>query len=147
MREEDVPQEKSFYQGHRRACYAVGKDEHYVLAKSAGWEVERVATEQALLDLEEQVEEARQLARKGERSPLAYHFATRQMTPKMAAQHMELATWRVKRHLKPGVFARLSADLKARYSAVLDIPASELEQVPETARHVFLSDQVQASDD
>ena len=145
MREEDVPQEKSFYQGHRRACYAVGKDEHYVLAKSAGWEVERVATEQALLELEEQVEEARQSAMSGATSPLAYHFATRQMTPKMAAQHAGLSTWRVKRHLKPAVFARLSPELKARYSQVLDVPVEELGRVPKTPHHVFLSDEAQAN--
>lgn len=145
MREEDVPQEKSFYQGHRRACYAVGKDEQYVLAKSAGWEVERVATEQALLELEEQVEDARLKAEAGAVSPLAYHFATRQMTPKMAAQHAGLSTWRVKRHLKPAVFARLSKELKSLYSRVLDVPVEELERVPSTPRHVFLSDEAEAN--
>ncbi len=147
MREEDVPQEKSFYQGHRRACYAVGKDEHYVLAKSAGWEVERVATEQALLELEEQVEEARQAAKRGTLSPLAYHFATRQMTPKMAAQHVGLSTWRVKRHMKPKVYAQLSPELKARYSQVLDVGQEELDRIPDAPRHVFLSDNEQAGDE
>lgn len=145
MRERDVPQEDSFYREHKRACYAVGEDERYVLAKSAGWEVERVATEQALLDLEEQVEDTRRRVVAGELAPLAYHLAARQMTPKLAAQHVGLMTWRVKRHLRPDVFARLSDALKRRYAAALDVAPEELERVPDAPRHVFLSEREGAS--
>ena len=138
MRKDDVPQDPSFYRGHERACYAVDEDGRYVQAKSRGWEVERIATEQALLELEEDVERERVAVLAGERAPLAYHLATRQMTPKLCAQHVGLATWRVKRHLKPRVFARLSPELLARYAACLDLELAELSEVPAEPTRVFL---------
>ena len=138
MREEEVPQDPSFYKGHRRVCYAVNKAERYVVAHSAGWEVERVVTEQALLDLEAQVEDTRRRVLLGELAPLAYHLATHQMTPKLCAQHVGMAKWRVKRHLKPAVFARLSPRVLQRYAHCLDLALAELARVPEHATHVFL---------
>ena len=141
MREDEVPQDRSFYHGHERACYALNETDRYVLAKSRGWEVERIATEQALLDLEEKVEETRRGVLAGELSPLAYHMASRQMTPRLCAQHMGIGTWRVKRHLRPAVFAKLPERLLARYSACLDRSREELARVPEVAGHVFLDDE------
>jgi hypothetical protein len=146
MREEEVPQERSYYRGHRRACWAVGKDSHYVLAKSAGWEVERVATEQALLELEEAVETARQRVLAGELSPLAYHLAARQMTPRLAARHVGLSTWRVKRLLKPAAFARLGPELVERWSRALDVSLEDLRRVPDHPRRVFLTADERRSD-
>ena len=144
MRKDDVPQDRSFYRGHERACYAVDEDGRYVQAKSRGWEIERIATEQALLELEEDVERERQAVLAGERAPLAYHLATRQMTPKLCAQHVGLATWRVKRHLKPRVFARLSPQMIARYAECLDVDVGTLREVPTEATRVFLDDEAES---
>ena len=138
MRAEEVPQDPSFYKGHRRVCYALNKDSRYVVAESAGWEVERVVTEQALLDLEAQVEDTRRKVLAGELAPLAYHLATHQMTPKLCAQHVGMATWRVKRHLRPAVFARLSPKILQRYARCLDLAPADLARVPEHATRVFL---------
>jgi hypothetical protein len=138
VREHEVPQDDSFYHGHRRACYAVDGSDRYVLARSRGWEVERIATEQALLDLEQQVEHARRRVLAGELAPLAYHLATRQMTPRLCAQHLGIGAWRVKRHLRPAVFAKLSPRMLERYAACLDRTSEELSRVPEEAGHVFL---------
>jgi hypothetical protein len=121
-------------------CYALDANQHYVAAESAGWEVERVATEQALLALEAEVEAVRQKVVRGELAPLAYHLAARQMTPKLCAQHLGLATWRVKRHLKPAVFARLAPKLLARYADCLARRPDELSSVPAQPTHVFLSE-------
>ena len=138
MREEDVPQDPSFYDGHKRVCYAV-KGGRYVVAQSAGWDVERIATEQALLDLEARVERVRARVVAGQLAPLAYHLETHQMTPKLFAQHVGLATWRVRRHLKPKVFARVSQALRERYAHCLDLPVAALARVPDQPGHVFLS--------
>jgi len=141
VREEEVPQDASFYRGHQRVCYALNKDNRYVVARSAGWEVERVATAQALLELEAEVEQTRRRVLAGERSPLAYHLATHQMTPKLFAQHAGVASWRVRRHLKPAVFARLSPRLLERYARCLALDVAQLARVPERASHVFLEDE------
>jgi hypothetical protein len=140
VRAEEVPQDPSFYGKHRRVTYAIDRNHHYVAAESAGWEVERVATEQALLALEAEVEAVRQEVVRGERAPLAYHLVARQMTPKLCAQHLGIATWRVKRHLKPAVFARLAPKWLARYADCLARTVAELHTVPDQPRHVFLSE-------
>jgi hypothetical protein len=140
MRADEVPQDPSFYRGHKRVCYAVDPAKRYIAAESAGWEVERVVTEQALLALEAEVEAIRQQVVRGERAPLAYHLATRQMTPRLCAQHLGIATWRVKRHLKPAVFARLSPAMLARYADCLALAPEALGTVPAQATHVFLQE-------
>ncbi len=137
MREDEVPQDRSFYRGLKRVCFAVDQDSHYVPAKSAGWEVERLATEQALVQLEEEVEVIRLQVVSGKLAPLAYHMATRQMPPKLFAQHVGIATWRVKRHLQPKRFAKLSGELLARYAHCLDLPVEALASVPAEPTRVF----------
>lgn len=147
MREKDVPQDPSYYQDLERVCFALDEDDHYVPARSRGWEVERLATEQALLVLEEQVERERRRVLAGEVSSLAYHLAARQMTPKLFAQHVGLAAWRVRRHLKPRVFARLGPERLAHYARCLDLAPAELARVPTEARRVFFEEGRSTSND
>jgi len=138
MREEDVPQDESpFYHGHLRACYAVGADGKYVVATSTGWSAERIATAQALADLENQVESVRRDVLAGSASPLSYHMATRQMTPRLLASNAGVWAWRVRRHLAPAGFARLSTRLLARYAEALSLSVEELARVPSAQRRVF----------
>jgi hypothetical protein len=138
MREEDVPQDESpFYHGHLRACYAVGPDGKYVVATSTGWTPERIVTAQALADLENQVESVRRDVMANQASPLAYHMATRQMTPRLLARNARIWVWRVRRHLAPAGFARLGPRLLARYAEALSLPVEELTRVPSAPRRVF----------
>jgi len=137
MREEDVPQDDSFYGGHLRACYAVDQNGKYVLATSRGWEVERIATAQALADLEEKVETVRRDVIAGRLSSLAYHMAARQMTPWLLARNAGTWTWRVRRHLKPRAFSRLSRKALLRYAECLSLPMEALVEVPRESTRVF----------
>lgn len=137
MREEDVPQDDSFYGGHLRACYAVDRTGKYVLATSRGWEAERAATARALADLEAKVESARRAVIAGAQSPLAYHMAVAQMTPRLLAQNAGTWTWRVRRHMRPDVFRRLDGRVLARYAACLALPVESLLEVPRESERVF----------
>jgi hypothetical protein len=139
VRDRDVPQDDSFYGGHLRACYAVDERGEYVLTTSRGWETERIATAQAIADLHAKLERRRQAALAGEESPLAFHMAARQMTPALLAQNMGISRWRVRRHLRPGVFRRLSQAMLHRYAVCLDVPVETLARVPAAPVRVFLS--------
>lgn len=139
MRADDVPQDPSFLRNYRRVCYAIDGD-RYIPAKSSGWDVERTATEQALLAQEEEVEAVRLDVVAGALSPLAYHLASHQMPPKLFAQHVGIATWRVRRHLRPGPFQKLAPNLKQRYAACLDMTPEALDAVPTTPTRVFFED-------
>ena len=141
MRRDEVPQDDHpFYEGLRRACYAVDEEGHYTIATSSGWEVERLATSQAMSDLDDRLERTRRAVLSGAKSPLAYHMESRQMTPALLAKTARVARWRVRRHLRPAAFAALGPALLARYAAALDLTPEALAAVPREARAVFCRD-------
>ena len=127
MREREVPQEGNrSLAGHLKAVYAVAEDGKLRLVPSRGWEVEEIVTRQAVEDLERRAEDARARARTGKSSPLEYHMYRTRMDVELLSQTTGLWRWRVRRHLKPAVFARLPLALKARYAEALGISVEAL---------------------
>ena len=55
----------------------------------------------------------------------------RRMEPATLAATTGLWAWRVNRHFKPAVFAKLSDNLLARYAEVMDIPLATLRTLPD----------------
>lgn len=130
MRERDVPQEgNAVLEGHRKAVYAVGEDGKLRIVPSRGWEVEETVTRQAVEELERRADEAKRRALAGQTSPLEYHMYRARMDVALLAQATGLWRWRVRRHFRPDVFARLSADLRRRYADALGIDPPTLERV------------------
>ena len=130
MRERDVPQEgNATLAGHRKAVYAVGEDGKLRSVASRGWQVEEIVTRQALAELEERARDARQRALAGVASPLEYHMYRARMDVPMLAEAAGLWRWRVRRHLRPQVFARLPRALKRRYAEALGIAPQALERL------------------
>ena len=120
MRERDVPQEgNATLGGHRKAVYAVGEDGKLRIVPSRGWEVEEVVTRQAVEDLERRAREAR--------SPLEYHMYRARMDVPLLAAATGIWRWRVRRHLRPQVFARLPLRLRRRYAVALGLTLEALE--------------------
>ena len=117
-------------EGHQRACYALGEDGRYTVVPSTGWEVEKIANAVAVDEIRATVEAARQRALRGEASTLEYHMLRCHMTPAMLAANAGIWKWRVRRHLRPAVFSRLSASLLTRYANALRMSPEELKQVP-----------------
>ena len=126
----DVPQEDSILAGHRRACYAVDDSGRYTVVASRGWEVEKIVNGVAVGDLREELERMRQRVVAGAASPLEYHMQRCQMTPAMLAANTGIWFWRVRRHLKPEIFTKLSPALLARYAEALRLTVDELKRVP-----------------
>ena len=131
MRDTDVPQEgNAVLEGHRKAVYAVGPDGKLRIVESRGWEVEEVVTRQAIEDLERRAEDARRRFRAGETSPLEYHMYRARMDVPLLAQVTGLWRWRIRRHFRPEVFARLPQHLRQRYADALGVTKEELWTVP-----------------
>ena len=130
MRERDVPQEgNAVLEGHRKAVYAVGADGKLKIVASRGWEVEETVTRQAVEDLERRADEAKRRVLAGNASPLEYHMYRARMDVALLAQAVGIWRWRVRRHFRPEVFARLSPELRRRYADALGIDASALERL------------------
>lgn len=127
MLDSEVPQEgNSTLAGHRKAVYARGADGRLHIVQSAGWEVEEIVTRQAVDDLLRLTEEARQRALAGQTSPLEFHMYRVRMDLPLLAQATGLWQWRIRRHFRPAVFARLSPALLARYAEALGMPVERL---------------------
>jgi hypothetical protein len=126
MRIEDIPQEPSILEGRLRACYARNAAGRYEVATSRGWEVERVANQLAVSDVNAHIEQALADVRAGKASALAYHMARAHMDARLLAAHSGFWVWQVKRHLQPRHFQRLTQRQLQRYAAALGIELATL---------------------
>lgn len=116
--------------GHRKAVYAKGADGRIVVVESRGWEVEEIVNRQAVDAFRDLAEAARARVLAGTSAPLEYWMYARRMDPELLAQASGLWRWRVRRHLRPAIFARLSPRLRQRYADALGITVDQLCRLP-----------------
>lgn len=130
MKQEDVPQQGGLNAGCREVNYAVDRNGSYRLEASAGWEVKNVALRQAWEAIGEQLRAVLAEINSGKRSVLAYHMVRNQMDQALLCQYSGVARWRLKRHLKPAVFAKLDAAALTPYAELFGVSVEELRMVP-----------------
>ena len=140
MRKQDVPQDEAILDRWHEICYALDDDGRYVLAPSAGWDPANVANRQAWKAIAEEVAEALAAIRAGTASPLAFHMARCQMDVALLASYVRLARWRVRRHLRPGGYARLKPDLRERYARIFGTAPERLDDIPDRPELPVISD-------
>mgnify|MGYP003694471057 CR=1 FL=1 len=99
------------------------------LVASRGWEVEEIVTRQAVQDLERLAREARERALAGLTSPLEVHMYRARMDLALLSQTTGLWRWRIRRHFRPQVFARLSCPLRRRYADALGLSLEALGRI------------------
>lgn len=122
MDEDEVPQDGiPTYGGRRKLFYAVDRAGRYVAVPSSGWEAEAAATGTALEEIERLRRDAWQRAKDGVASPLEYYMHCRRMDLALLSQTTGFSRWRIRRHFRPGVYARLSGRAIARYADALGI--------------------------
>jgi hypothetical protein len=130
MKVNEVPQDITYYEGYKRACYALNDEGKYVIVTSSGWSAEEVVNGLAVAELAANLEETRKAVLKGLKSPLLYHMERRQMTPEILAKTAGIACFRVKWHFRPDVFTKLKSTVLDRYAKALALTLEELRTVP-----------------
>jgi hypothetical protein len=130
MKKEDVPQYRGLFGQRRAVCYALDTDGGYVLTQTAGWDPVNLANLQAWQAIAEELTEILCRVQTGELSPLAYHMARSQMTVGLLAKYVRMFRWKVRRHQRPEVFARLDNATLQRYAEVLQVSVAQLQTVP-----------------
>jgi len=131
MKANNVPQDHiSTYAENKKAIYATDEEGHYGVVASSGWDVEEEATKQALHELERLADDAYETVLSAEASPLLYHMYAQRMDLQVLAQTTGIFQWRIKRHFKPEIFAKLDDEFLARYSDVLGMSVEELKVLP-----------------
>jgi hypothetical protein len=133
MKVNEVPQDNTieYYEGIKRACYAINDEGKYVIVPSNGWNEEEIINGLAVNELAVNLEKTRKAVLEGVKSPLAYHMERRQMIPDILGKTAGIAAFRVKRHCRPGIFAKLKDSLLERYAKALAITLEELKTVPQ----------------
>lgn len=133
MKKEEVPQDKSNLESanFKELCYAVDKDGNYTTSKSTGWDPKTIALNNAIQDINERVETAKQQVLKGKTSPIEYYMELHKMDVPILASYVEMWSWRVKRHFKPSVFNKLSDKILNKYAAIFEISIADLKQIKE----------------
>ncbi len=127
----EVPQEgNATLAGVRKAVYARADNGQMVAVASQGWEVEEIVTMQAVDALKEQASAALVSAKAGIGSPLEYWMYEKRMDLGLLAQSTGLWQWRVRRHLQPLGFAKLSQKLLSVYADALGISIDQLKSLP-----------------
>ncbi len=136
MKVNEVPQDNTveYYEGIKRACYAVNDEGKYVIVPSSGWNEEEFINRLAVDELAVNLENTRKAVIAGEKSPLAYHMERRQMIPDILGKTAGIAVFRVKRHLRPEIFAKLKDSVLERYAQALAVTIDELKKVPQKSR-------------
>lgn len=127
----DVPQEGNRTLGnHRKALYAKDANGRMVLVASRGSELDEAVTLQAVDRLHAFAEAARQRFQVGQTSPLEVWMWTQRMDLALLSQVTGIWQWRIRRHFRPPVFARLSPALLQRYAQALGLSVKQLQQLP-----------------
>lgn len=133
MKIEDVPQDLKYLKGSvmRDVDYAVDADGKYHAVTSDGWSAKNDALEVTWAEIDQRCSEILSRIKRGEASPLEYHAAKGLMDVRLLAAYTGFSKRKVRRHMRPEVFATLSKDTLAKYADVLRITVEQLKTVPE----------------
>ena len=123
MKKDQVPQDKSNFTD---LFYAVDENGEYTTAKSSGWEPKTIALQNAMEEVNYRIEQSRKRVLEGKASPIEYYMEKNRMDVSILSGYVGLWKWRVKRHLKPGVFKKLSDKTLKKYADVFEVELSEL---------------------
>ncbi|MFA5321681.1 MAG: hypothetical protein WC373_03335 [Smithella sp.] len=132
MKVNEVPQDDvpDYSEGIKKGNYALDDNGKYVMVPSKGWVVDEMINRMAYDEYKAKEEETRKAVLEGVKSPLAYYMELRQMTPDILGKTAGIAAFRVKRHLRPEIFARLKPSVLEAYAKALAITTEELITVP-----------------
>jgi hypothetical protein len=127
MEKDKVPQDEGITDGiTREVQYAINKDGKYEKVLSKGWEPKSIANEFAWDEIQENVDLANEKIKLNEASPIMYFMAKNQMDVSLLANYIELSKWKVKRHLKPKGFNKLTQDQLEEYAKIFEISIEDL---------------------
>lgn len=114
------------YGKSRELLYGYDKEGNFVKDVGFHEEADRVTLQQAWDLFNDRIADAREKVLQGKASPLLYYMEKTLLTPMDLAMHSGIAVWRVKFHMKPKVFARLSEKTLKKYTVVFNITLDQL---------------------
>jgi len=127
MKKENIPQDRSaLAKLTKELSYATDESGNYITALSNGWEVKAEALDIAWDDIKHRITEAKAKVDRKEASPLLFFMELRLMDIGIIAGYTGFWKWQVKRHMKPSVFDKLSANKLQKYADTFSVSLTEL---------------------
>ena len=131
MEKENVPQDKGNLTKNnlKELLYATDENGDYTTTLSSGWEPKTIALSNSIDDIKERIADAKQQVVSGEVSPICYYMEVNKMDLTILASYVGLWKWRVKRHFKPNIFAKLNDKTLQKYADAFEISVQELKNI------------------
>lgn len=131
MRKDQVPQDdgKMLDGKTRDVYYVLDENGNYVQALSKGWDPKTTVLQQAWDDISEYAEQAKKEVLEGKYSPIHYHMEKTQMDIKLVAEYTHFSKRKIKEHLTPEGFAKLTEQEKSIYEETFNLSAGSLLQM------------------
>ncbi|SHG82197.1 hypothetical protein SAMN05443549_10742 [Flavobacterium fluvii] len=128
MKKEEVPQDKGNLSNKnmKELVYATDENGNYTTALSTGWEPKTIALSNSIDEISERVAIAKAQVENNEASPIVYFMEYCRMDVGVLSSYVGMWQWRVKRHFKPKVFAKLNDKILQKYAETFDISIDEL---------------------
>ncbi|MCC9062539.1 hypothetical protein [Flavobacterium piscisymbiosum] len=131
MEKEKVPQDKSNLTKNnvKELLYATDENGNYTTTLSTGWEPKTIALSNSIDEINERIAEAKMQVEIGEASPIVYYMEINKMDLTILSSYVGMWKWRVKRHFKPTVFAKLNESILKKYADAFEISVAELKNI------------------
>lgn len=128
MKKDEVPQDKGNLSksNMKELVYATDENGSYTTALSTGWEPKTIALSNSIDEINERIAAAKEQVKNGEVSPIVYFMEFSKMDISVLSSYVGMWQWRVKRHFKPTVFAKLSDKILQKYAETFNISVEEL---------------------
>ena len=127
MKKEDIPQDDgALNKLTKEVVYAVDKSGNYTTELSTGWSIKSTALDVAWEDIQQRIENARQIVLRNEASPILYFIELRLMDIAIVAAYTGFWKWTIKQHLKPAAFKKLSEKKLQQYANAFNVSVEEL---------------------
>ncbi|MFW0736834.1 MULTISPECIES: hypothetical protein [unclassified Flavobacterium] len=131
MEKENVPQDKGNLTKNnlKELLYATDENGDYTTTLSTGWEPKTIALSNSIDEINERIAEAKLQVETGEVSPICYYMELNKMDLTILSSYVGMWKWRVKRHFKPAVFAKLNNSVLQKYADAFEISIAELKNI------------------
>lgn len=128
MEKDQVPQDQSNLTKNnvKELLYATDENGNYTTTLSTGWEPKTIALSNSIDEINERIADAKQQVLNGEVSPIGYFMEANKMDLNILSSYVGFWKWRVKRHFKPSVFAKLNNKILKKYADTFGVSIEEL---------------------
>lgn len=128
MRKDEVPQDQGNLSKSnlKELIYATDEKGNYTTALSSGWEPKSIALSNSIEEINERIAIAKEQVKNVKVSPIVYFMELHKMDLPILASYVGMWQWRVKRHFKPAVFAKLNDKILTKYAEAFSITLAAL---------------------